>query len=118
MLILSVTTEIYILLLANRKSNIPPKFIFPDILYNWRINKKFKKYGPCNLTNKYPHIVMEFVKNYTINNCRFNMRKLVKKVNKKFNKKYKIHNITSRKFIYPILYKCSERCSMRLFRVM
>lgn len=31
MLILSVTTEIYILLLANRKSNIPPKFIFPDI---------------------------------------------------------------------------------------
>ena len=45
-------------------------------LYNWRMNIQFKKYKPVNLSEKYSDIVRTFVANYTINNDRFNVRKL------------------------------------------
>jgi len=79
-------------------------------LYNWRKDRKFKKYNPRNLTNKYPYTVREFVKNYTINNYRFNVRKLVRKVNKKFNKTYKVNNMYYLLKIMNITYKKAKKC--------
>lgn len=79
-------------------------------LYNWRMNVRFVKFKPKNISDKYSADVREYIVKYVINNSKFNIKRLLKNLRVKFNTKFTNYNIYYILKKLNITYKKAKKC--------